>query len=228
MLKKSIKKILGYTNSKLEYPVVVASCGRSCSTLLTHAIAKSATKVNIKIGNYVAQHGIVMYVWNVRNVNPQKGLVYKTHDYPPSKDFAKTKFIYTYSDPYKIIASLHRKQKELGKEWIRDHAKRLKNEVEKVEESYRKDAFGLEDNFNSWRKKENLDLLLIRANCIWEKKEKIQNHIGMKINLPEKRKRKSDIKNIPTGKEIEKIKETYRNMHKLVINNKLIDKRKRN
>jgi len=218
-MKDNIKKFLSTVNSKLEYPVVVASCGRSCSTLLTHYIAKSAAKINLKIGSYVASHGLVMYEWDIEDVEPKKGLVYKTHDYPPSRKsgkFQNVKFVYTYSDPYEIIPSLIRKENELGASWIRGHANRLKKSVSKVEEAYNNDVFGLEYNFDSWVNCGYLDVICLRRDCIWSEKEKIEEHIGTDIKLPSMRDRKSSIKNIKSKSAINSIKKTYKSMHKKV------------
>jgi hypothetical protein len=227
MLKNSIKYFLAKINSKLKHPVVVASCGRSCSTLLTMAIAESALRINKSIGQYPLRNGIVKYEWRLEKAEFVNGMVYKTHDLPPSrKDIIKNvKFVYTYSDPYKIVPSLVRKERNMGKEWIKEHSWRLKGEANSMKGAFRKDIVGFRNNFDSWRKRQDIDILFVRANSIWVEKEKIEKHIGINLDLPEKRERKSDIEEISSQEKIEKMKETYSDMHELVRSNAFLDKR---
>jgi hypothetical protein len=227
-MKNILKKLLAKTNSKLEYPVVVASCGRSCSTLLTMAIAESASKIKANLGGYSLKHGIVMYEWRLKKANFVDGMVYKTHDLPPveTDEVRKVKFIYTYSDPYKIISSPVKKERELGKKWIKDHSWRLRGEAKSMENAFREDVIGFKKNFELWRKKENIDILLLRANEIWKQKDKIEDHIGITVSLPERRERTSDIKEIDSEEKIEEMKKTYGDMHEVVQKHEYLDKRR--
>ncbi len=191
------------------------------------AIADSASKINTSVGGYSLKHGIVMYEWRLEEAKFIDGMVYKTHDLPPNQagKEVNVKFIYTYSDPYKIIPSLVRKERELGEEWIKEHSWRLRGEAKSMKNAFRKDVVGFKRNFNLWKDRQDLDILFVRAGSIWDQKEKIEQHIGITVNLPDKRERKSDIKEIDSENKIEEMKKTYIDMHEVVQKNAFLDKR---
>lgn len=95
-----------------------------------------------------------------------------------------------------------------------------------MKNAFREDVVGFKRNFDLWRTKENIDLLLLRDDQIWSKKEKIENHIGITVSLPEKRERKLGVKEIDSDRKVEEMRRTYGDMHKIVQDNKFFDRRR--
>ena len=181
------------------HALVVASCGRSGSTMLTNAIARSSVRCNLGfVEKGVAQSLERPAFVDLNGVTFKRGYVYKTHSYPPTKKVSNyVKFIYIYSDPYKIVASLYRKNRLTGGDWIKKHSSNFGESIDSVEEAIKKDSLGIRKNYIKWSGSKNIKLAMVKMNKLWESIEKISRFVGFSIKLPPKKERRSSIKKLP-------------------------------
>lgn len=188
-MKEKLKRFLKGIASKLDHPVVVASCGRSGSTMIFNTIAKSSIKFN----GIIQSHWIKKKIWNI-DQKKYKGIVYKTHDTPPSDDKVSVKYLYVYDCPVKVLASTIRKA-EKNERWWRNHKKHMNSNCKEIEKLKQKDCLKIKENIIKWNKfcSNRVNAMSIKYDSIWEKEKEIEDLIGVKISLPEKKQRKSSI-----------------------------------
>ena len=215
-LKSTIKKVAGKFLSKSNYPIVVASCGRSGSKMLKRHIALSCVRCIGKILRKRTSKVITCQKWNLRPLDFNEGLVYETHDYPPDNiEMCEAKFIYIYSNPFRIIYSLLKQRQKRGKKWFSSHAKHLKAKSACADQLTKDDVLHLEDNFTAWSNVESSNVFTIHLDNLWVRSHEISDFLDIDVTLP-KRKPRTSTKNDFQPGTIQDIKETYQKFNKKV------------
>lgn len=193
MLKKVAKNVIGQTFSKFDYPLIVNSYGRSGSTLLTNSVINSSVQVKNETIRDIALRSISQSSWDLNNNSLKDGIVYKTHDYPPS-DYLNTnlKMLYTFSDPVDVILSLLRLFEDKGEEWMKLHYKHLGVPyTECFDNIIYEDQLQLHIHLDSWLSEERIPIAFIRYEEMWNHQSEISNFLGFDIKLPNFENRKS-------------------------------------
>jgi hypothetical protein len=170
--------------------VVVVSLGRSGSTMLVKQLVKGLIrrKWYSKITNY--PYPFIIPAWDLSKTKFLNGFIYKSHDYPINLR-ENVKFIFTYSDPIEIIASLVKMKESRGEEWIKEHYLHLKSTYLGPDEYLRKDALNLEKLFKCWQKTAAENVYLVHLDNLWDEKRTIEEFLGFSFGLPDKRDRAS-------------------------------------
>lgn len=209
MLKMSVKNYIGRAFSKLEYPLVVNSYGRSGSTVLTKSIINCAISERNNFLRDIALKSISQSAWDLDEINLKNGIIYKSHDYPPSNHSnGHIKMIYTFADPLDVILSLIRLFNERGEDWIKLHYEHLgASYTNNFGNIINEDQLNLEVHLEKWLNETRFPIAFIRYENMWENQDKISKYLGFEIQLPVYKKRKS--KNIENERVINKIRETY-------------------
>lgn len=206
MLKKITKSIIGRSYSKFDYPLIINSYGRSGSTVLTNSIINCVTD-NKYLNTEVIRRGISDVAWDLEKTKLKKGIIYKTHDYPPkiinNKDI---KMIYTYADPVDVVLSLLNRFEERGEAWMKEHFNHLKVDYTNFN-IVNEDQLKLENHLDSWINETRIPIAFIRYEEMWNYQDEISNFLDLKIKLPSFKKRKA--KEIDDKKLISKISDTY-------------------
>lgn len=175
--------------SKVDYPIVVASCGRSGSTVLFKSISKACVRKAFK--PFDLEEKIRTYAWRTRDIKIRNGIIYKTHDLPTAKLLnSNAKIIYTYDKPKKVVASVLRKTKTQGINWFKKHAKHMRGKGN-IDEVVAKDTLEIERNISEWLSLKRDKILRIKYDEIWSNSEQISEFVGCNVELPERRPRKS-------------------------------------
>jgi hypothetical protein len=213
--KKDIKDIISSYFSIADYPILVNSYGRSGSTILTKSIIENANKIKKGPIKKIFSPSISKSAWNLEEAVLKNGLVYKTHDYPPTKGFnTKTRMLYTYSDPIHVVLSLLKLFDERGEEWMKKHYSHLKAPYNNFEKIIEEDSLMLEKHLNSWMQEDRIPIAFIKYESMWNHQEDISNFLGFKINLPPYKERKA-INNVDENI-TEKLEQTYGNLKKRI------------
>jgi hypothetical protein len=200
-MKEKIKYIMNRLISKSPYAVVVASCGRSGSTMLTRALAQSAVRdvfhgFDGLLPKKVAEKAVIEYAWRLDDTRLRPGFIYKTHDLPPERFFENERYIYTYSSPRQVIPSIIQKMSREGKKWIRQHAHHLNGNVNPRKKMIKDDSLNLINNIEKWIDIESNKVLCIEYDNIWNKKDEIHEFTGIDLKLPKKRSRSSSTEDL--------------------------------
>ena len=216
MLKGIIRFIFGHKISRLDYPLIVNSYGRSGSTVLTKSIIQDSITVNNSAENSLVYRALSQTAWDLDNVTLQSGVIYKTHDYPPSKyPDNNLKTLYTFAEPVDVVMSLLRLFDEKGEAWMREHYKHLKVSYnDNFKEIIHEDQLQLENHLDRWMKETRVPIAFIRYETMWDYQKEISEFLGINIELPPYQKRKS--KNEKYRVYEEKISNTYHSLIKKV------------
>ena len=168
-------------------PIIVASMGRSGSTLLYQSISEALANENFPflptlIGARLSSGGM----WD-----PSKklfnGMVHKTHLHADEiATNSGAKVIFLFSTPSEVVLSVIRNKKRKGGRWIKKHFMHLKANG-RLEEITSKDVLRIEEQIDGWIKKSGTERLILRYEKIWNLQSEIEKFINLKINLPIKK-----------------------------------------
>lgn len=198
-IKENVKVKMNKLVSKISCPVVVASCGRSGSTMLTRALADSTLREWVQVlgrpvSDRIANKIIIEYAWNLEERYLRSGFIYKTHDYPPETLSDHVKYIYVYSDPIEVISSVLNKAEREGEEWLAKHARHLNGKSTSRKDIIFEDSINIVENISRWCNKEGNNVLAVKYNNLWERQDQLSDFIGFDFGLPERKERRSSDK----------------------------------
>ncbi len=183
--------------------VIVDSMGRAGSGVLCHHIGKTTKyeggQFKVSLDRYDYEPGSLL----------------KTHDFPPNDPPSHAKFIWTFADPYEVVISVMNQIENEGLDWVKQHARNLNGEPNRVNDLPIYDALHLEENFDRWYSPHNFDVVTVKYRSIWDKLDKLSEFIGDQIELPEYNPREKKIDKVDEDIR-ESIKQTYGSLYKKV------------
>lgn len=165
--------------------VVVASYGRSGSTLVFESATSAMRKKRLKRRRAFVRRT----AWTLADSDLQPGFVYKTHDYPKAlagRDDVRALFVF--GKPTDAVVSVIECMDRFGPDWIEEHLDHLKAPG-RFEDLLEQDALGLERQLDAWTQFSGSPVLCVRYEALWENIEKIQNFTQLPMTLPEQRPR---------------------------------------
>jgi len=213
-IKERARSIISVITTKHNYPLVVASCGRSGSSMLFRYISRSCLRSPFR-NDYIAKM-VRKEVHDLKNENIKDNIVYKTHDYPTRQlKNKKARVVYTYDEPSTVLSSVINKTNKEGKKWLKQHAENMNGKYTKRRDLFEEDSLGIQDNYLAWEKYEGCKVMMVKYSDIWKRKKEISKFIGFQLYLPTKKERSSSTDNM-TNLEKEKIARTFRSMKQKV------------
>jgi hypothetical protein len=197
IIKETIKKIKRQLKSIIrclifynQTPIVVASSGRSGSTMLTEAIADSFIAAHFsKYPAWIQQFAkglSVEYVDRLYLIKIGTAPILKTHDVYREECMDRAKYIFVYGDPLDSVRSVQVMGRKYGIKWIEEHIYHLVGEGS-PHEIFQKDVLNYENQILSWGKSEKV--LLIHYEDIWDRVKEISSFLGFQVVIQPRRKR---------------------------------------
>ena len=196
MLRKLTKKICALSiclrRSRWNDHLVVASTGRAGSTLLFEALISGyvASRAN-PLGKYFehfARRVVSGYKERVDTFMFHDEFILKTHDINRGYRAPNLRYIFIYGDPLESVASVDRMVSRKGKSWFYRHQRHLGGRGS-YSERYERDVLNYEGQINSWVHGYHRDVLVLRYDEIWDRKEDIESFVGFTFELPERQPR---------------------------------------
>ena len=168
------------------YPgVIVASYGRSGSTLLYRAVIEAMCAARFgKYRNFVAEES-----WTLGDKPLRSGLVYKTHDYPTvlaGRNDLRTLFVFG-SARDAVLSVIEQEEKE-GHAWIDEHLEHLKAQGP-MADILERDILGIGSQLSAWAGFAESPVLCLRYEALWDAEERIREFTGLPVVLPPRRAR---------------------------------------
>lgn len=193
MIKALINQIVVQTFSRLNYPLLINSYGRSGSTVLTRSIVKGAITTQNALVRKAANRSISQAAWNLESASLKNGIVYKTHDYPPANNKIKknTRMLYTFADPVDVVLSLLRIYNKRGEGWMRQHYQHLQISYNNFDGILDEDHLKLEKHLSSWLNEDRFPIAFIKYESMWDHQHDISEFLGFQVKLPPFRQRKA-------------------------------------
>ena len=199
-LKFFVARLLFPTNT-----IIIASSGRSGSTLLTTVVAEGLVRSTYpslftsNIGRHLAKRvqgrvqGFLVSPFESPSSLP---LIVKTHFVRNSERLSalnNAKYIFIFSDPVESIRSVQGKTKKWGKAWLERHLFHLESPSpdDSVADLWKNDSLNYVKQINSWIDEPQDNILVIQYEYLWESTELIESFLNFPITLPEKRSRTS-------------------------------------
>ena len=189
---KSFYRNFLLVNNKIT-PVLVASIGRSGSTMLYESLIKSSAK-KLGINNNLILNTLRCEAWNLKkDLNPINGCIYKTHDLPSELLYSKKfKVIYLHDKPSQIITSIFNITNNEGVGWLKLHLKHLRSDEKFSTRFLQDEIFNIKDHLVQWQKVDAENTLFIHYEDIWSKTREIEEFVDFSIEIPPKIKRSSN------------------------------------
>jgi len=190
-------------------PILVASMGRSGSTLVYDSIVKGMVKKRFFL-QAPSLGGLVRdVIWKLSGAHFQNGLVYKTHDLPASlKVGDRPIVIFLFGSASDAARSVLQCENTQGYEWIKSHLKHL-SAIGTLDDLPFKDVLRFSEQLDEWLSCQAVPILALRYEDLWtsDAEEKLSHFVGFSVRLPERRARESI--GIDLGKKGIEIQSTY-------------------
>lgn len=187
---------------------VIASFGRSGSTMLTDAMIGAVTRHRFAVSTRSRRRIIGDTAWNLNETALHGGIVYKTHDFPwTDPPTAEVRPIFIFGSAVQAARSLHVCRSTFGDEWLQRHYEHLRYKG-KPEDFLDDDVLDFRRQTEAWRSYSGVNVLCLRYEALWDNIERLRKFTGLDhMFLPARHARRP--KTLPA--EIEaRIERTYR------------------
>ncbi|MEM1111407.1 MAG: hypothetical protein AAGI11_05815 [Pseudomonadota bacterium] len=176
-----------------EDKVVIASNGRSGSTLLQEAIAAGliASRYPRLRGTPLAEPMQLLamsFTQDLSEVRSKPVPVQKTHDFFAPAYGNDARYLFVYGDPLDAALSVRRMFQTEGAGWFRQHMANMHSEAS-IEELLLSDALYYERQLISWGGAPRDRVLLLRYEQLWDRIDQVVDYLGFSIELPAYRDR---------------------------------------
>ncbi len=190
-LVKSLYRNFFLINNKIK-PILVASIGRSGSTMLYESLINSSAK-NLGINNKQSMKALKCEAWNLQeSIRLHNGCIYKTHDLPSDRLYLERfKIIYLHDKPSQIVTSMFKITSNEGLGWLRLHLNHLRSDERYYKRFLKDEIFNIKEHLVQWKKYDADNILFIHYEDIWNSIGKIEEFVGFSLELPPQRKRSS-------------------------------------
>jgi len=166
--------------------IVIASVGRSGSSVLTRQIADAYFLKYLPKYLHPFRSLLVPFMWEFCNYLDQvsffSGPIIKTHDQYSAllmMDFP-VKFIFIYCDPLESALSVSRQRYFEGDKWVALHIDHLRGKGSPEHIFYR-DALNFENQILAWLES---PALFIKYPDFWKQHDRISNFLNIDVKLP--------------------------------------------
>ena len=170
--------------------IVVASNGRSGSTMLFEAIARSLIEARYPRLNHGPGHRLLAastsgFVDRLSQVAHEPWPVLKTHDPFDSRYAGDARYLFIYGDPLEAALSVKKVVERDGHQWFSDHLNHLRGEGS-YQELFTKDVLNYEQQLLSWQNADPETVLLLPYDKLWENQPRLVGFLGFVVQLPER------------------------------------------
>lgn len=191
--RRIIQVIRTIYSSSVDKPIVIASSGRSGSTLLSDAVAASLVnrKYGFKSSSVIGKIMVLFtrcFTDRLSDIKTTRCPVQKTHALynPAFQDDAK--YIFIYGDSLESALSVQKVAGQRGNRWFEEHLYHLESEG-KLADILKIDILNYEKQIKSWLSADKQYVLAIHYDELWDSKDKISDFLGFEVSLPQKRLR---------------------------------------
>ncbi len=208
--------LLSKLNSRRNIAPIIASSGRAGSTMLNDAAAAAMLGWPWLANFSKPRVWSTETAWNMDATNYRRGVVYKTHDYPPSARLPPfTRVIYTFADPVDVVFSVITQGRKHGRVWLEDHCCHMRAPISEIDNIQTVDALRLERHFKAWMQPQAFPVMLVKYNAIWDHLDDISDFLGMTLELPPYRPRQTRL-DLFSSEEVARVRDTYARLYRLV------------
>lgn len=192
MIKSALKKILQTGFSNKSSTILIASMGRSGSTLVWEAVRTAKSK-KVLLPQKISQRVVSGNAWDLSNIYLKPGIVYKTHALGHELNHHENvKVVFLYGPASDAALSVLSCRLRYGSDWITNHMKHLRASGN-LDDIIKHDTFRFEEQIDSWLSKDGVSRVLINYEYLWSYETELSQFLDLEIKLPEKRNRESKV-----------------------------------
>jgi hypothetical protein len=175
-------------------PIVIASPGRSGSTMLFESVVEGLVRhrfgvgINGSIGRFLAKRAS-NFLSRLADVDSTSCPVLKTHDL--SDELSKidnVRAIFVYSDPLDSAKSAKNMLEREGVNWMDEHLFNLRS-TGSASEILREDVLNYGEQMRSWLGEFRPNVLALPYEHLWDREDELSQFLGFEILLPTRRSR---------------------------------------
>jgi hypothetical protein len=182
-------------------PIVVASTGRSGSTLLVEALVESLIRSKFPWLTSEMMKRLIRRLSNgfadrLSDVAEMSCPVIKTHDVLDIVLPTEWKVIFIFGDPLESARSVERIAVERGYWWFEHHLYRLRSKG-RLQDLFHADVLNYESQIRSWCDPQLPNVLLVPYDRLWDSVRGISEFVGFPVVLPKRMERARKVGNRP-------------------------------
>jgi hypothetical protein len=188
-LKRLLKKALQRTIPTRFDPIIVASMGRSGSTLVYDALCDGMAAARFGPLKWFGRRIVGDTAWELSRQSFMPGVVYKTHDLPiglPRDCGARVVFLFgRASDAAISVLSCRRRY---GAAWVAEHFAHMRA-LGSFDELSERDVLRFEEQIDGWLAVDHARILGLRYETLWKHADDLSRFVGFSVTLPDRRPR---------------------------------------
>lgn len=187
--KARVKRILQYVLPSNVPPLVVASMGRSGSTLVWDALRRAMASRFPRPLHAPGLRLVSDQAWDLKCKRLAPGVVYKTHGLAhelPTNSGARVIFLFgSATDAALSVLACHSRY---GPHWIEQHFEHLRatGEFSDLGES---DVLRFGEQLDGWIGKSGTPRLILNYDAVWDHVQTLSDFVGVPVQLPPRRPR---------------------------------------
>lgn len=192
-MKRLVKQTLRHTLPSMLQPVVVASMGRSGSTLVYNALVEGVARA--RFGLFASRlAGVVRDVaWDFSSQPFANGRIYKTHGFPDGLTAGdRPRVVFLFGSASDAARSVLHCDITYGRAWIEEHFVHL-TATGTIKELPKRDVLRFGEQLDAWLGCEAVPVLALRYEDLWVSGADalLSRFAGYPVSLPARRARAS-------------------------------------
>lgn len=187
--KKSVKNMLQRSLPSRYAPIVVASMGRSGSTLVYKAISEGLASARCGIATYLGKQIFSDTAWDISSTPLHHGVVYKTHALASElPDDTNVKVVFVFGSASDAVISVFACDLRFGPDWTSEHLKNLRASGTLMD-SLNYDALRLEEQIDGWLNQRKAQMIALHMDELWNDASKLSEFLGFPVRFPPRKAR---------------------------------------
>lgn len=173
-------------------PVLVASMGRSGSTLLYQALVRGMARARFGSALWLPRRLCTDSAFDLGSARFQPGVVYKTHGFPGEvRPHPQLRGVFVFSSASEAAISVLACMDTYGRPWVQQHLHHLRASGP-VEEIVVRDVLRFGDQLDTWLGgSAAFPVLALRYEALWDNIDALAQFVGFPVILPTRRPRES-------------------------------------
>jgi hypothetical protein len=205
-MKQSIREIAQLSLPSRFAPVVVASMGRSGSTLIHDAICQGLAAARFRSTSRLAARLVAGYAWDLGATQFRPGVVYKTHALAEElRGRPDVKVVFLFGSAVDAAVSVLNARKNYGDDWIAAHFQNLRAQGD-LNTLADRDVLRFADQLDGWTSHASNPVIALKYDALWDNQDRLSAFLGYDVTLPERRARSEKVVDAEV---IDRLNETY-------------------
>jgi len=172
-------------------PIIVASMGRSGSTLVHNSICQGLGKARFGLSNTLTSRLVAGYAWDLSEARLKPGVAYKTHalahEMPVLPD---AKVVFLFGSAVDAAVSVLSTEALYGTDWVQEHFGHLRAQG-KFADLTSRDVLRFTDQLDGWFGLSGNPIIALHYDALWDNQDRLSDFLGFEVTLPIRRQRRS-------------------------------------